>query len=159
MDEATETSQIVLSMLDFLGNEYRKTTTSSDAKESIEVAIQCLETAFNTNLRDHKYKGKTGLREMFHNANSSEPSFGAGQNPFAQFLGGFPQAAAATAAARPPTDQNDQGILGDLYAPTAESTPEQKTRADEHKTLGNDQMKNGDFTGALNAYTEAINLD
>jgi hypothetical protein len=57
--------KIAYSMLEFLNEEYNDQSTSPERKESLEVASQCLETAFAINLQDTGYKSSKTLRAMF----------------------------------------------------------------------------------------------
>jgi len=62
-------------MMQFLTESQQDPTLSSDAKESIEVAIQCLETAFNINPVDGSLPSKKPLLEIFTSylQNEGEP--------------------------------------------------------------------------------------
>jgi len=61
-DEQTKT--IVYGILSFLHEEFNNPNTSADSKESIEVSLQCLETAFGVSLQDVRYKPAKSLREI-----------------------------------------------------------------------------------------------
>lgn len=71
MDDQTNTRRVAFATLEFLDEEFKKTTTTSDSKESLEVAIQCLETAFGISLRDTQYRSPRSLRELVRNAATS----------------------------------------------------------------------------------------
>lgn len=70
MDDQANTQKVVYGILEFLDEEFKKTTTSADSKESLEVAMQCLETAFGISLRDTQYRSNRGIRDLMRNSSS-----------------------------------------------------------------------------------------
>ncbi len=104
MDDQTNTKRVAFATLEFLDEEFKKTTTSPDSKESLEVAIQCLETAFGISLRDTQYRSPRSLRELVRNASSS----GGGA------VGGVPVAATVGAG-----DSNTVSSSSAAYNPLA----------------------------------------
>lgn len=64
MDDQSNTKKAAYATLEFLDEEFKKSTTSADSKESLEVAIQCLETAFGISLTDTQYRPSKSLREL-----------------------------------------------------------------------------------------------
>ena len=67
-DNNNEISRNVYAILDFLQEEYNKSSATAESKESIEVAMQCLETAFGVNLRDVQHKPPVSLRNALKEA-------------------------------------------------------------------------------------------
>lgn len=57
--------RMVYGILEFLGEEYNNPESSTDAKESLEVATQCLETAFGIGIHDRQFKCRKTLRELY----------------------------------------------------------------------------------------------
>lgn len=57
--------KVVFGILEFLAEEFNSAGSSADMKESLEVATQCLETAFGVTAQDAQYKGKKTLRELY----------------------------------------------------------------------------------------------
>ncbi|XP_060537379.1 small glutamine-rich tetratricopeptide repeat-containing protein alpha isoform X1 [Cylas formicarius] len=101
---------LVNSVINFLHGELKASTLNDEKKESLEVAIQCLETAFEID------------------ANSVE--------------------------------KDNVDLLSLLNTESrAEITEEDKLKAEEHKTKGNNAMKDLDYQAALNEYTRAIELN
>lgn len=71
--------RIVLGILEFLGEEYNLASTSTDAKESLEVALQCLETAFSIGSQDRQQSpGHKTLRQLYDEADGAR---GGGDTP------------------------------------------------------------------------------
>jgi len=102
MDDPTQTLRIAHLVLSFLDEEYKKSTTNADSKESLEVAMQCLETAFNITLQDTAYKSSMSIREMFRKCSGESPgaaassasasagAFGVKNNNLFHSLGQYP---------------------------------------------------------------------
>ncbi|CAG7815767.1 unnamed protein product [Allacma fusca] len=135
-----DTRRNVYAILDFLQDEYNKSSTSADSKESIEVAMQCLETAFGVNLKDVQYKPKVTLRNALSESQRSGASTSTSQ----------PQT--SSAETRP-------GLNGEPYTVPNEATEEAQKAADTLKNLGNEKMKEGMFEEARQLYDKAIELD
>lgn len=76
MDDQTNTKKVAYATLEFLDEEFKKTTTSADSKESLEVAIQCLETAFGISLRDTQFRSPRSLRDLVRSAGQPGPAAG-----------------------------------------------------------------------------------
>ncbi|CAL8109868.1 unnamed protein product [Orchesella dallaii] len=148
MEDQQNTKKVVYGVLEFLDEEFKKTTTTADSKESLEVAMQCLETAFGIGLRDTQFKPAKSLRELVR-------SQGAG-------VGGAEAAASASPFAgnlSNPLAGASYVNTGAEYAKPPDATDSDKQQADELKNKGNDSMKNLNFTEALDQYNKAILLD
>ncbi|KAL6469270.1 hypothetical protein MHYP_G00227940 [Metynnis hypsauchen] len=64
----TETKRLAYSIIQFLHDQLRSGDLSSDAQESLEVAIQCLETAFGVSVEDQSLAVSETLPELFAKA-------------------------------------------------------------------------------------------
>jgi len=69
----TDKRRLVFSVLKFLSAEMESTDLSDDAKESLEVASQCLQSAYSLTLEDKHLTVSKPLDEIFKSATSSEP--------------------------------------------------------------------------------------
>jgi len=65
--------RLVYSILKFLASELNSTDLSDDSKESLEVAIQCLQSAYALNIEDKHLSVSKSLEEIFHTATQNEP--------------------------------------------------------------------------------------
>jgi len=158
MSDPLDKRYLAYSILEFLDREFKNETTTADSKESLEVAMQCLETAFNINLRDEEYRSSQPLHQIFGSFLNKEGQRGAG----AAGVGG-----AAGVVPKSTSSLSDDAIIqqiididkGELYAAPPEASPESKNEAETHKNLGNEEMKSGKIEEAMENYTQAINLD
>ncbi|KAL7867264.1 hypothetical protein AOLI_G00150780 [Acnodon oligacanthus] len=64
----TETKRLAYSIIQFLHDQLRSGDLSSDAQESLEVSIQCLETAFGVSVEDQSLAVSETLPELFAKA-------------------------------------------------------------------------------------------
>jgi len=151
-DEAGDTRKVVFSVLSFLDEEYNKATTTPDSKESLEVAMQCLETAFGVSLRDSTYKTSVSLRNLVLNSPSSAAPPAAASNRATSTTFGLDSLLGAAAAV-------NEVDLGQTYVSPPETTDAEKKIAEENKNKGNEEMKNGKYHEALSLYNRAIELD
>jgi len=164
--EPTETKAIAYGILGFLDEEFRKPSTSSDSRESLEVAMQCLETAFGVTLRESPNQAQRSLRQIFRAG--SEPRQANAQVPNGIPGMDFSSIAAASMAAGynagaaglgTPPRQVVELPMGEPYPKPSSVSDENKKRADELKETGNLLMKEGDFSAALDVYKKAVDLD
>ena len=65
--------RLIYSIVQFLNKELNSDEISEDAKESLEVASQCLQTAYCMAPEDTHLEVSTSLEELFHSATQSEP--------------------------------------------------------------------------------------
>jgi len=65
--------RLVYSILKFCAAELDSTELSDDSKESIEVASQCLQSAYALNIEDKHLSVSKSLEEIFHSATQNEP--------------------------------------------------------------------------------------
>lgn len=63
MDRSSAKKVLVSNVIDFLSNEVGSSSLSEETKESIEVAIQCLETAYEITSGDREENPKIDLLE------------------------------------------------------------------------------------------------
>ena len=65
--------RLIYSIVQFLNKELSSDDISEDAKESLEVASQCLQTAYCLAPEDTHLEVSKSLEELFHSATQSEP--------------------------------------------------------------------------------------
>jgi len=65
--------RLVYSILKFCASELDSTDLSDDSKESLEVASQCLQSAYALNIEDKHLSVSKSLEEIFHSATQNEP--------------------------------------------------------------------------------------
>ncbi len=65
--------RLVFSIIQFLNREMSSDDMSEDAKESLEVASQCLQTAFSFNVEDVHLEVSKTLEQIFKEATHNEP--------------------------------------------------------------------------------------
>ncbi|XP_026941770.1 small glutamine-rich tetratricopeptide repeat-containing protein alpha isoform X1 [Sagmatias obliquidens] len=124
--------RLAYAIIRFLHDQLRHGELSSDAQESLEVAIQCLETAFGVTVEDSDLALPQTLPEIFEAAAAGRRSL---------WLWG-------------------QEIPPDLRSP--QRTPpseEDSAEAERLKTEGNEQMKVENFEAAVHFYGKAIELN
>ncbi|XP_061094863.1 small glutamine-rich tetratricopeptide repeat-containing protein alpha [Conger conger] len=69
----SDTKRLAFSIIQFLHNQLDSGGLSSDAQESLEVAIQCLETAFSVSAEDKSLAIEQTLPELFASASVTHP--------------------------------------------------------------------------------------
>ena len=65
--------RLIYSIVQFLNKELSSDDIYEDAKESLEVASQCLQTAYCLAPEDNHLEVSKSLEELFHSATQSEP--------------------------------------------------------------------------------------
>ena len=65
--------RLVFSIIQFLNREMASDEMSEDAKESLEVASQCLQTAFSFSTEDVHLEVSKPLEQIFNDATHNEP--------------------------------------------------------------------------------------
>lgn len=65
--------RLVFSIIQFLNREMASDEMSEDAKESLEVASQCLQTAFSFSAEDVHLEVSKPLEQIFNDATQNEP--------------------------------------------------------------------------------------
>ncbi|KAG7456795.1 hypothetical protein MATL_G00239580 [Megalops atlanticus] len=68
-----DTKRLAYSIIQFLHDQLNSGSLSSDAQESLEVAIQCLETAFGVSTEDQSLAVPQSLPEIFASATAKSP--------------------------------------------------------------------------------------
>ncbi|XP_070564283.1 small glutamine-rich tetratricopeptide repeat-containing protein beta-like [Ptychodera flava] len=142
----SDVNRLVFSIIEFLESQLQLGSLSSDSAESVEVAIQCLETAYGLNTRDESMAPnlRTGrpLLEIFNAAVST--------NQEAEASGG------ASGGTSTPTSES---TTKKQKTQLKEITAEDKAKAEDLKIEGNKCMKSESFKEALECYTQAISID
>ncbi|KAF7650516.1 hypothetical protein LDENG_00125080 [Lucifuga dentata] len=70
----TDTKRLAFSIIQFLHDQLRSGTLTPDAQESLEVAAQCLETAFDVSADDQSLAVQETLPEIFAAATAKYPA-------------------------------------------------------------------------------------
>lgn len=65
--------RLVFAIVQFLNREITSDALSEDAKESLEVASQCLQNAFSFSLEDSHLEVNKTLEKIFYDETSNEP--------------------------------------------------------------------------------------
>ncbi|XP_037070292.1 small glutamine-rich tetratricopeptide repeat-containing protein alpha-like [Pollicipes pollicipes] len=130
----SDAKKIVFSIIQFLNAQLQDGGLSQDSQESLEVAVQCLETSFGVTATDTHLAVEKPLPQIFTD----------GLQLKAQ--------AAATASAPPPPPPPPPP-----RAP--EATPEQKEKAEALKNDGNIAVREERLHEAVDKYSQAIELD
>lgn len=122
-----DVNKLVFSIIKFLKDQTTTGPLSEESIESLEVAIQCLESAYGIDMADEstiaKYQVQRHLLDIFNAQISLEP--------------------------------DTQFSSLSLHEPSAE----EKEKAEEFKTKGNEFMKNEKYSDALECYSQALKLD
>uniref|UniRef100_A0AAV2KT42 SGTA homodimerisation domain-containing protein n=1 Tax=Knipowitschia caucasica TaxID=637954 RepID=A0AAV2KT42_KNICA len=70
----SDTKRLAFSILRFLHDQLNSGTLTSDAKESLEVAVQCMETAYEISTDDQSLAVPMSLPEIFNAATAKFPA-------------------------------------------------------------------------------------
>lgn len=128
-------SRLVYSMIQFLQSQLEGGTggggLSEEGTESVEVAIQCLETAYGVSAAQSDLAVSKSLFQIFSEAIKGEPIHESAKCTLSQRMASAPK----------------------------EATPEEKAEAEQLKNEGNQLMRDEKFTEALDCYTKAISKD
>ncbi|CAL8068314.1 unnamed protein product [Orchesella dallaii] len=153
MSDQQTTKKVVCGILQFLDDELKKTTTSAEQKESLEVAIQCLETAYSVRACDSEYRPKLELRDLVRNLDHQDG-------------GGGDAASVVSSGGSAPPPEGGGPLAGTVYVNTGpeylkpdEASDSDKKLADEWKNKGNEVMLRLLFLEGLECYNKAIALD
>ncbi|XP_028428590.1 small glutamine-rich tetratricopeptide repeat-containing protein alpha [Perca flavescens] len=125
----TDNKRLAFSILQFLHDQLQAGSLTPGAQESLEVAVQCLETAFEISTDDQTLAVPMTLPEIFATATAKLPSESQVNN---------------NAAPRQPQNSLSK---------------EQREEAEALKTDGNDQMKVENFSAAVEFYSKAIAIN
>ncbi|KAG7161912.1 Small glutamine-rich tetratricopeptide repeat-containing protein alpha-like, partial [Homarus americanus] len=128
-------NRLVYSMIQFLQSQLERGAggggLTEEGVESVEVAVQCLETAYGVSLSQSDLAVSKSLYQIFSDATIGEP---------------IPESVTRSAAQKMETTPK-------------EATPEEKAEAEQLKNEGNQLMRDDKFTEALDCYTKAISKD
>lgn len=155
----TDTKRLAFSIIQFLHDQLRSGGLSSDAQESLEVAVQCLETAFSVSVEDQSLAVSETLPELFAKATpkvegTPEVKVNSTSNPLTEDQ--------LAEAERLKSDGNDQmkvenfSAAVEFYSKAIQINPENAVyycnRAAAYSKLGN-------YAGAVQDCELAIGID
>ncbi|XP_059385224.1 small glutamine-rich tetratricopeptide repeat-containing protein alpha-like isoform X2 [Carassius carassius] len=151
-----DTKRLAFSIIQFLHDQLSSGSLSSDAQESLEVAIQCLETAFGISVEDQSLAVSPSLPEIFASAAKQTP-----QNK-TNSSSGSPSEEQLAEAEHLKTDGNDQmkvenySAAVEFYSKAIQLNPQNAVyycnRAAAYSKLGN-------YAGAVQDCERAIGID
>ncbi|XP_052466075.1 small glutamine-rich tetratricopeptide repeat-containing protein alpha-like isoform X2 [Carassius gibelio] len=151
-----DTKRLAFSIIQFLHDQLSSGSLSSDAQESLEVAIQCLETAFGISVEDQSLAVSPSLPEIFASAAKQIP-----QNKTNSSIGS-PSEEQLAEAEHLKTDGNDQmkvenySAAVEFYSKAIQLNPQNAVyycnRAAAYSKLGN-------YAGAVQDCERAIGID
>ncbi|XP_052256795.1 small glutamine-rich tetratricopeptide repeat-containing protein beta-like isoform X2 [Dreissena polymorpha] len=141
-----DVKKLVFSIIRFLQDQRTSNTLEEEQAESLEVAIQCLESSYSIDSSDEqtvaKYHVQRNLLDIFNAQMSLELPVCTADDEC------FGVSASTTAADADFTELS-------LH----EATPEEKEEAEILKNKGNDFMKSEKFSDAIESYSQALKLD
>ncbi|UJR27779.1 hypothetical protein I4U23_009051 [Adineta vaga] len=135
--QQTEKQRLVYSILQFLNDEIQAETSNSERRESLEVAVQCLETAYEVSLSNAQNQSTFGPGIDLLSLVSDVSSTMTQTMNFTSWLG---------AATEQPS----------INIPL---TDDMRQQADRLKNEGNEFVKQEKYKEALDAYNSAIQID
>lgn len=132
---------MIFSIVEFLNREMASDEEhSDDAKESLEVASQCLQTAFCLSTEDVHLQVSQKLEDMFAQATKGEPVSSLSQ---------------PTTTSYNPYLVTERLYFWPFQLKKKDSPPpEDKEKAERIKAQGNDHMKKEEFERAIELYTQ-----
>uniref|UniRef100_A0A673GBQ6 Small glutamine-rich tetratricopeptide repeat-containing protein alpha n=1 Tax=Sinocyclocheilus rhinocerous TaxID=307959 RepID=A0A673GBQ6_9TELE len=152
-----DTKRLAFSIIQFLHDQLSSGSLSSDAQESLEVAIQCLETSFGISVEDQSLAVSPSLPEIFASATKQQTP----QNK-TNSSSGSPSEEQLAEAEHLKTDGNDQmkvenfGAAVVFYSKAIQLNPQNAVyycnRAAAYSKLGN-------YAGAVQDCEQAIGID
>ncbi|XP_026076788.1 small glutamine-rich tetratricopeptide repeat-containing protein alpha-like isoform X1 [Carassius auratus] len=152
-----DTKRLAFSIIQFLHDQLSSGSLSSDAQESLEVAIQCLETAFGISVEDQSLTVSPSLPEIFASAAKQQIP----QNKTNSSIGS-PTEEQLAEAEHLKTDGNDQmkvenySAAVEFYSKAIQLNPQNAVyycnRAAAYSKLGN-------YAGAVQDCERAIGID
>nr|XP_029489578.1 small glutamine-rich tetratricopeptide repeat-containing protein alpha-like [Oncorhynchus nerka] len=155
----TDTKRLAISIIQFLHDQLGSGSLSSDAQESLEVAVQCLETAFEVSTDDQTLSVTQTLPEIFASATQKHPETSQVKINTAT---DSPTGEEVAEAERLKTDGNDQmkvekfGAAVEFYSKAIAINPQNAVyycnRAAAYSKLGN-------YAGAVQDCELAIGID
>ncbi|XP_035987853.1 small glutamine-rich tetratricopeptide repeat-containing protein alpha isoform X2 [Fundulus heteroclitus] len=155
----TDTKRLAFSIIQFLHDQLQTGSLSSDAQESLEVAVQCLETAFDVSTDDQSLAVPMTLPEIFASATAKFPAQSQANN---NTTPSSPTEEEKAEAERLKTDGNDQmkvenfAAAVEFYSKAIALNPQNAVyycnRAAAYSKLGN-------YAGAVQDCERAIRID
>uniref|UniRef100_A0A673IQR3 Small glutamine-rich tetratricopeptide repeat-containing protein alpha n=1 Tax=Sinocyclocheilus rhinocerous TaxID=307959 RepID=A0A673IQR3_9TELE len=153
-----DTKHLAFSIIQFLHDQLSSGSLSSDAQESLEVAIQCLETAFGVSVEDQSLAVSQSLPEIFASATKQVKTPQVKTNSSS----GSPSEEQLAEAEHLKTDGNDQmkvenfSAAVEFYSKAIQLNPQNAVyfcnRAAAYSKLGN-------YAGAVQDCERAIGID
>ncbi|KAA0707891.1 Small glutamine-rich tetratricopeptide repeat-containing protein alpha [Triplophysa tibetana] len=153
-----DTKRLAFSIIQFLHDQMSSGSLSSDAQESLEVAIQCLETAFGVSVEDQSLAVSQTLPEIFESATKETGAPQVNTSPSCD----SPTAEQLAEAECLKTDGNDQmrvenfSAAVEFYSKAIQLNPQNAVyycnRAAANSKLGN-------YAGAVQDCERAIGID
>ncbi|XP_055040741.2 small glutamine-rich tetratricopeptide repeat-containing protein alpha isoform X1 [Misgurnus anguillicaudatus] len=157
-DRMADTKRLAFSIIQFLNDQLSSGGLSSDAQESLEVAVQCLETAFGVSVEDQSLAVNQTLPEIFASATKQTGASQVKTNS----SNGSPTEEQLAEAERLKTDGNDQmkvenfSAAVEFYSKAIQLNPQNAVyycnRAAAYSKLGN-------YAGAVQDCECAIGID
>lgn len=161
------TKELVEKIHQFLNHQIETNGELSDAaKESLTVAVECIEQAYGLQRRPassdllnvfRTHQNRSESQQSQQNSNTSQAP-----NP-AQFIQNLATTilSQATAGVGPNTSPTVSSQTSQRVAPKVRktATEAEKLAAESFKNAGNDHMKRDSFQQAYDCYTQAINID
>ncbi|XP_038048346.1 small glutamine-rich tetratricopeptide repeat-containing protein alpha-like [Patiria miniata] len=136
--------QVVYSILEFLEDQIKSGTLGEEAAESIEVATQCLETAYGINTRDDgSMRPDRSLIEIFSTVYGTQNT-GVSTDPHLE-----------PDIARPAAPD----VCSATPANGAQPSEEDKQKAEDFKNQGNELMKRERYGEAVECYNKSVSID
>ncbi|KAM4548668.1 small glutamine-rich tetratricopeptide repeat-containing protein alpha isoform 1-T2 [Odontesthes bonariensis] len=155
----TDNKRLAFSIIQFLHDQLRSGDLSSDAQESLEVAVQCLETAFEVSTDDQTLAVPITLPEIFASATAKFPAESQVNN---NATSNSPTEEQRAEAERLKSDGNDQmkvenyAAAVEFYSKAITLNPQNAVyycnRAAAYSKLGN-------YAGAVQDCEQAIGID
>ncbi|XP_041862023.1 small glutamine-rich tetratricopeptide repeat-containing protein alpha [Melanotaenia boesemani] len=155
----TDNKRLAFSIIQFLHDQLRSGNLSSDAQESLEVAVQCLETAFEVSTDDQSLAVPMTLPEIFSSATAKFPAQSQVNNNSTH---NSPTEEQRAEAERMKSDGNDQmkvenfAAAVEFYSKAVALNPQNAVyycnRAAAYSKLGN-------YAGAVQDCEQAIRID
>ena len=133
----TSKQRLALAICDFLSTSLTDGTLSSEDKDSIDVAINCIAESFKVDPAD-----------------KAAVSAAIGSQNLMQIYGVYEKLKSTTGGAKSPSSSSSANASTSIKLPT----DEEKARAEDLKAQGNKAMTSKDYGSAINLYSQALSL-
>ncbi|XP_033117080.1 small glutamine-rich tetratricopeptide repeat-containing protein alpha-like [Anneissia japonica] len=135
----SDINRLVYAILEFLNQQVESGALNEDATESVEVSMQCLESAYGVSISDDVIQSQLSTGKSLLDIFTSATGLSANSNSSADKASGGCSIAAA--------------------AGLAVISEEDKAKAEQLKGEGNEFMKGEKYEDAVNCYSKAISID